>query len=452
MLDKKLPFVVGILFSFLISPVYSQYTMPAEWEEHTGTWLQWPHDYTYGPGSRDYFEQAWIEMTMELTKGEDVFIIAYDETELIHIQDVLSSAGVNFDRIVFYTFPNNDYWIRDNGPIYVRNEIGELAATDWGFDGWGNDAPYALCNEIPSLIALATGIPLLDVNEMVLEGGAIEHDGNGTFMATESSILGDNRNPGKTKSDLEDYLSEYLGFEKFIWLEGSYGGSFDITDSHIDGFLKFHNKDTIVTMSNADLAYWYVNASDRTIISEATNVDGEGFEYVYLPLTDKNVKTTDNLNTGSKGSYVNYYVANSVVLVPTYNDDNDSIAIAILQEIMPEKEVVGIDCRNMFLWGGMVHCVTQQQPSGSFATTVTEGAANSFLIEVSPNPIHNICTVQHPRQTDYLIISDIQGRELFTTATTGNSTQLSVTNLSSGQYLIMASGDFGTITRKVIIE
>lgn len=429
----------------------AQYTMPAEWEEHAGTWLQWPHDYTYGPGTRDYFEQAWIDMTLELLKGEEVYIIAYNEDELTHIQELLYSEGADMGLLTFYVFPNDDYWVRDNGPLFVKDDEGSLFATDWGFDGWGNDAPYELCDLIPGLIGSETGIPVLDVNELVLEGGAIEHDGNGTFMATESSILGDGRNPGKSREDVEEFIAEYLGSEQFIWLEGAFGGGLDITDQHIDGFLRFHNEDTIVTMSNPDLNYWFVNAADRSAIASATNKYGEPYDYVYLPLTDKVVRTTDNVNTGSKGSYVNYYVGNAVALVPIYNDDNDSIALNILQEIMPDKEVVGIDCRNMFLWGGMVHCVTQQQPAGEVATGVN-GQTSYLLWSVYPNPASEICNVRVPEGIDEIYLSDINGKVLAVFQVEGEVMQIPLLGYTRGTYFVIGKGHGVTVSSGLVVE
>lgn len=339
-----------------------QYTMPAEWATHEGTWLTWPHDSTYGQGTRDKFESAWIEMTRHLVDGEKVHIIAYSQAEKDHILQQLNSNNVITDSVDFFIHPSDDYWIRDNGPIFVNDANGQQVLTDWGFNGWGNDAPYSLDDQAPSFISSDIGVPSIDLSAMILEGGAVENDGNGTLMATKSSITGDGRNPGLTDAEIEEYLTTYLGVTHFIWLNGKYGGNFDITDTHIDGFAKFHDSSTIVTMNGSSLTYWFISQSDQNILYNAVNVNGNSYNYVYLPLTKNIVKTTWGASTGSKGSYVNYYVANEVVLVPTYADPNDAVAIAIVQGLFADKEVVGIDCRNMFSWGGMVHCVTQQQP------------------------------------------------------------------------------------------
>ena len=337
------------------------YTMPSEEALHEGTWLQWPHDYTYSFGASD-FEPTWVEITDALVTSENVHIIAYNEEEKNHIEYILGVSGVSMENVDIFIIPNDDFWVRDNGPIFVYNQENQLHITDWGFNGWGGDTPHELCDEVPNLLAPQINLPLLDLNTMVLEGGAIEVDGAGSMMATRSSITGSDRNPNLTESEIENYMTTYLGLTNFIWLDGIFGGWEDITDQHIDGFAKFHETNTIITMNEVDLDYWYVSADDIYTLYNATQANGEVYNYVYLPLTDNNVVTTWGQNLGYKGSYVNYYIANTLVLVPNYNDPQDNVANAIIQELYPEKEVVGIDSRNILANGGMVHCITQQQP------------------------------------------------------------------------------------------
>ena len=157
-------------------------------------------------------------------------------------------------------------------------------------------------------------------------------------------------------------MTQNLGVTNFIWLDGQFGGQEDITDQHIDGFLKFHGDNTIVTMNSSDLNYWYVSASDREIIFNATNASGEPYNYVYLPLTQYPVTTTWGQPVGFRCTYANYYVANTVVLVPNYDDPMDEVANGLIQELYPDRVVVGVNSRNIVLYGGMIHCVTQQQP------------------------------------------------------------------------------------------
>ena len=195
---------------------------------------------------------------------------------------------------------------------------------------------------------------------MKVEGGGFEIDGNGTFMATKSSILNSNRNKGMTQAQAEGIFTQYLGVTNFIWLDGVPG--LEVTDMHIDGFARFGDENTIVTMNATNLNYWEVPQSDITKLYAAKDANGQAYDFVHLPLTQNNVKTAYGKNLGYKGSYVNFYVANTKVLVPFYNDPNDQVAKNILQSLYPTKTVVGIDVRNLYENGGMIHCVTQQQP------------------------------------------------------------------------------------------
>ena len=365
-------FVLILLFPLLSFSQTIQYTMPFEDAEHEGTWLQWPHDNTYGNGWKSENEPAFIEMVANLESGENVHIIVYDASEQLDVEQTLTNASISLTNVDFYIHQNDDYWVRDNGPIFVYDNNNNLAILDFDFNGWGNDAPYALCNQIPSLIATDLNIPVVDLSDMVFEGGAIEIDGNGSALMTRSSVTASDRNPNLTETQIEDYLTTYLGITNFIWLDGSFGGTQDITDQHIDGFAKFVDANTIVTMNNADLWYWYVSTADIATLNAATDANGVAYNIVNLPLTQNNVFTTSGSNTYSKGSYVNYYVANDAVLVPVYNDANDSIALGIIQGLYPTKTAVGIDCRDLFNYGGMVHCVTQQQPIALNTTSIKE--------------------------------------------------------------------------------
>jgi agmatine deiminase len=376
---------IASLLYFGINAQTILYTMPEEIAQHEGTWLQWPHNHTYPPFWREDLEPTWIEMTRELVAGEKVHIIAYDSIEYNHIFQVLTDAGVPLANVDFYIHPNNDVWVRDNGPIIVYDNNDDLVILDWGFNGWGEDAPYALCDAIPPLVSEDIDIPFVDLSAMVLEGGSMELDGNGTLMATKSSIINPNRNPTLTQLQIEEYLTINLGVTNFIWLDGVAG--LEITDMHIDGFARFRDSTTIVTMDSLDLQYWEVPATDISILYNAQNVSGNPYNFLYLPLTANDVVTTWGQNLGYKGSYVNYYIGNSAVLVPAYNDPNDAVAISILQTIYPTRTVVGIDVRNLYSGGGMVHCVTRQQPASQNPIGFIEKENDGIrLSQNNPNP------------------------------------------------------------------
>lgn len=337
------------------------YTMPDEADQHEGTWLQWPHHYQYGTTYRKRLDATWVAMTKALVSGEKVHIVAYNSTEKDRIRKLLATAGVPLQNVEFKIYATDDVWVRDNGPIYVKDKNGQLLIEDWGFNGWGKKADYQNCNAIPSKIGKDQNQKVIDLNSLMTnEGGAVEMDGNGTFIATKSAILNKNRNPNMTQAQAEANFTKYLGVTNFIWLDGVAG--LEITDMHIDGFVKFANKNTLVTMSEDDLLNWEVPANDIDKIYEAKNKDGVAYNIVNLPLTQKNVVTEYGKNLGYQGSYVNYYIANNSVLVPNYNDPNDVIANQIIQKLYPNRKVIGIDVRNLYANGGMVHCVTQQQP------------------------------------------------------------------------------------------
>ncbi|AGC43432.1 Agmatine deiminase [Myxococcus stipitatus DSM 14675] len=341
--------------------VAAMYTLPDPLGPHEGTWLAWPHHYEYGKDYRDGLDPTWVAMTRALVDSENVHVLAYNEQEVSRIRALLTEQGVPLDRVDFTVHAFEDVWIRDFGPIYVRDSSGALVIEGWGFNGWGEKENFVLSAEVPKAIANKQSLPFVDLQQdIVNEGGSVEIDATGTLMATRSSTLNPNRNPEMTQAQMEGYFRKYLGVTRFIWLDGVAG--LDITDMHIDGFAVFAHDNTLVTMSDDDLSEWGVPDQDIDTLHAAKNAEGQPYTLVTLPLTAKNVTTTWGKQLGYKGSYANYYVANSVVLVPNYADANDSAANAIIQKLFPEKKVVGIDVRNLYAEGGMVHCVTQQQP------------------------------------------------------------------------------------------
>lgn len=325
------------------------YTMPHEDDPHEGTWLQWPHNNTY-PDHVQRMQTTFVEMAKALHTGERVHIIVYDEAHRTSVQAALQAEGVNMSQIDFYVHPTNDMWARDNGPIFAKNAEGGLIIQDWGFNGWGNKAPYVHCDVIPQKIGDDIGMSVVDV-PMINEGGSVEIDGNGTLMAKRSSILNSNRNPGMTQEEAEEIFNRYLGVTNFIWLDGTAG--LDITDDHIDGTARFSHNNTIVTTTEAN-AY----PGEYEIITNAKNANGQPYTIVNLPQTQSNLP-----GTNYPGIYINFYVGNEVVLVPNFNDPNDAVANGILQNLYPNRTIVGIEATELGIDGGGIHCVTQQQPA-----------------------------------------------------------------------------------------
>jgi hypothetical protein len=212
------------------------------------------------------------------------------------------------------------------------------------------------------------------------------------MIATRSSVTHSSRNPGLSEAQIETYLATYLGITNFIWLDGVYGQ--DITDHHIDGFVKFANDSTIITMDSTDLDYWLVSGGEIDLIYNATDVNNNPYNILTVPLTQNNVHTTYGNNLGIKGSYCNYYIGNDAILVPIYNDPNDAVALSIIQSAYPSRTVVGINVQNLYEYGGMTHCVTQQQPIALTTAGLNSPTEKNNVIQQNyPNPFSDETTI-----------------------------------------------------------
>ena len=292
-------------------------------------------------------------MTISLHKGENVHIIVFDKTEEERVKNILQKDDQpDMSKIDFHCMVTDDVWIRDNGPIFTFDKkTKELVITDWRFNGWGGKEDYWWSNGIPDKVGGALGVKVHSI-PMVLEGGSIEVDGRGTLMAKRSCILNENRNPGWKQRDVEEYFRRYFGVTNFIWLNGAKGG--DLTDDHIDCTARFANGTSIVTTQRADFEI----RQEYDIIAQARDATGQKYKIVHLPLTKRKVRAVQDY-----GTYVNYYAGNKVVLVPSFDDPNDSVAASILQTVYPNHKVVSINSVPLYKDGGLIHCVTQPQPA-----------------------------------------------------------------------------------------
>ena len=327
------------------------YYMPSEEEPHEGTWIQWPHNFGWDPRHVARLQGSFVAMTKALHTGERVHIVVYNPNQRRNVANLLRRNGVNLNRIDFLVWRTDDVWARDNGPIFAYDQNDNLVVQDWRFNGWGNKADYFYDDAIPRKVASVVDLPLVRV-PMVNEGGSVEVDGHGTLMAKRSSILNRNRNPGWTQADVEAYFAKYLGVTNFIWLEGK--KDLDITDDHIDATARFaKDGKAIVTYYEKD----FVDAQEYRVLKNARNANGQPYEMVHLPLTSRVIPSI-----GDYGYYINYYVGNEVVLVPTFNDPNDGVAQQTLGKVYPGRRIVGINFTELFKDGGLVHCVTQQEP------------------------------------------------------------------------------------------
>lgn len=349
----------------------ASYFFPGEEEMHEGTWLAWPHKYAdkqsyyFGEEGIDgevyveMLEPTWVEITKALHTGETVHIIAYNKEEQIRIGKLLKENGVDLNKIDFVIMETDDVWMRDIGPIFTINKNKEPVVANFTFDGYGNAIEsdyYAKDAQVAAKVASEKGFDCIDI-DMVLEGGSVEVDGKGTLIAAKSSVVGSERNTDMSIEEVEEQLKKYYGVTNIIWIEGLKNE--DITDGHIDTCVKFAEGNKLVTLPYDDfMGYCSETESDWETVTTAVNADGEPYEIVEIPLTETFYDALEDY-----GCYLNYYIGNEVVLVPVYGDKNDQVALDIIAELHPTRRVVGINCLNLSLFGGMVHCVTQQQPA-----------------------------------------------------------------------------------------
>lgn len=339
------------------------FRMPAEWHGHSGTWLTWPKDPETWPGRVDQVEEIFIQMMAALTPYETVHLLVDDDRveQAIRQRCSFTSAA----NIRFHLIKTADSWIRDYGPNFLIDRVGNLAFNDWRFNAWGNKYEQLTKDDrIPSLLEHTLQAPRFEPG-IVMEGGSIEVNGLGCVLTTEQCLLNPNRNPHLTRNDIEQYLRDYLGVEKVLWLgEGIVG---DDTDGHIDDIARFVAPSVIVCAVEDDPAdaNYKLLQDNLARLRAMTDMNDQPFELVTLPMpgivggTSTEARNLDRL----PASYANFYIANKVVLAPVFGHSNDLRAVETLQRVFPDRRVLPINCEPL-VWGmGTIHCVTQQQPA-----------------------------------------------------------------------------------------
>ncbi len=344
------------------TPAALGYAMPAEWEPHEATWLSWPHKEASWPGAFEPVPAIFAQIVKYLTPYELVRINVADEDFAERVRVELRKVDVNLSRVTFHFNPTNDAWCRDHGPIYVTrttNGKRERAINDWGYNAWGNKyPPYDLDDIVPTRIAREFN-EILFTPDIVMEGGSLDVNGKGTLLTTEACLLNPNRNSHLNKSQIEQYLRDYLGVTNILWLGDGILG--DDTDGHVDDLTRFVTADTIVTVVEDDPAdnNYQPLKENYERLQTMRDQDGRPFRIVTMPMPGERYIDDQRLPM----SYANFYIANETVLLPTYRHANDAKALTILQELFPTRKVVDIDCTDL-IWGlGSIHCVTQQQPA-----------------------------------------------------------------------------------------
>ncbi len=350
--------------------------MPAEWEPHAVTWLSWPRREGISfPDSFDRIMPALRAMVEALIESEQVCINICNGAHEAEAREVL--RGLPMERISFYLVPTNEPWCRDHGPIFLTHDErwsrlapepghaarredapAPLAVVDWDYNAWGNKYPPFDLDEIaPTRVAEILDVPVFYPG-MVLEGGAIDVNGAGALLTTESCLLNKNRNPSLSREQIEQRLRDYLGVRDILWLGDGIAG--DDTDGHIDDLARFVSEHRVITVVEEDRADENYEPLQKNLARlETMKISGRAIEVIALPMPKKIVREGVRL----PATYANFYIANTCVLVPTFADPADGVALSVLRECFPNRRAIGIDCREL-IWGlGAFHCLTQQQPA-----------------------------------------------------------------------------------------
>lgn len=343
--------------------------MPAEWEPHRASWISWPHHEPDWPGKLGAIPWVYAEIARVLAEFEPVEILCHCPDVLRSADAALDAHAVRRDRVALHVVPTDRAWLRDSAPIGVIDEQGEVVLVDWAFNGWAKYDNWRRDAEVGCAIAAITGLRRVEPRRadtdarIVLEGGGIDVNGAGLLLVTEEWLLSDVqvRNPGLVRSDYERLFAEWFGVRHTIWLGAGCVG--DDTHGHVDDVARFVDRETIVLAFEPDPSDENHARSIDNLrrLQHAAETPGVGpLRVVTLPFPRPVVMKGERL----PASYANFYIANGVVLVPTFNDANDRVALNTLADLMPSRRVVGIHAVDLVLGLGTLHCLTQQEPLG----------------------------------------------------------------------------------------
>ena len=332
--------------------------MPPEWAPHQATWFSWPHNPDTWPTQLEATQRALAEAVAALSRHEHVHVNVLDQAHAEHVSRLLADDTV-LESVSFEPIPTNDAWCRDHGAIFVVDRNGRLTAMNFRFNAWGGKyPPFDLDDAVPPQMAACLGVPVVTVDH-VLEGGSVDVNGAGALLTTSQCLLNGNRNPQRSKAEIEVLLYEYLGAEQVFWLgEGIVG---DDTDGHVDDITRFVAEDTVITAVEPDAKdpNHRPLAENRELLDTFRLADGRPLKVVELPMPEPVSNGRDRL----PASYANFYIANGLVLVPVFGSDRDADALAVIGDCFAGREVVAIDCRDVVVGLGTLHCLSQQVPA-----------------------------------------------------------------------------------------
>jgi len=344
--------------------IKTQFRIPAEWEYHEATWIGWPNNNKDWPGKFQPIPWVYGEIVRHLSGGEKVRIIVQSKEHQQKAELVLKSVQADMNNVEFYKLETDRNWLRDAGPQFVKNKKNETVLINFKFNAWAKYDNYKLDAKIPAMISKKLKLDLIKAEhkgkQIALEGGSIDYNGLGTIITTEECLMDSEmqvRNPNYTKKDYEGVFNKYLGATNVIWLNKGIAG--DDTHGHVDDITRFVNSNTIVTvMENHPNDPNYIPLMEnREILEDAKLEDGTSPEIIELPMPSPVLFKGERL----PASYANFYIANYAVLVPTFNDPNDRIALGILSELFTDRPVIGIHAVDL-VWGlGTLHCLTHEQ-------------------------------------------------------------------------------------------
>jgi len=327
--------------------------LPAEWEEQEFIQLVFPHKNTDWVSYLDDAINTFVVIAKNISKYQKCLIITEN-------MDYVQSLFDKKTNLIFIEIESNDTWSRDFGGITIKNG-NELVVLDFNFNAWGNKFDYALDNVITEKLYKQNHFTSYKYKSIpfVLEGGAIDSNGDGVILTTSKCLLEKNRNPHLTKNEIENKLVEYLGAKKVLWLNNGYLEG-DDTDSHIDTLARFVNHDTIVYQScdDKDDVHYIELEKMKNELSSFTQINGKKFNLVALPWIEAKYDEKERLPT----TYANFLIINNAILVPTYDDKNDNKSLDIFKELFPTRDIIGINCQTLIRQHGSLHCVTMQYP------------------------------------------------------------------------------------------